>query len=157
MNKTVSDQGKDMNPSRIHIQVGHEMPLDQVVALYNSVGWLAYTTGAQRPALQKAIQNSTWVVTAWNGEKLIGLARGMSDDVSIFYLQDILIHPEYQRQGVGRKLLLNCMERFKHVRTKVLLTDDQERQRKFYESLGYKNTKELKLNVFVQIAGMEPE
>jgi hypothetical protein len=41
---------------------------------------------------------------------------------------------------------------------KVLLTDDEERQRAFYESLGYKNTKDLekiKLNAYVQIAGIE--
>ena len=43
---------------------------------------------------------------------------------------------------------------------KVLLTDDEERQKIFYESLGYKNTKDLKknpLNAYVQIAGRELE
>ena len=89
--------------------------------------------GGRRVCIQAAIQNSTYVLTAWSGEKVIGLARCMSDDVSIFYLQDILIHPEYQRQGVGRKLLLKCLERFEHVRMKVLLTDDEEQQRMFYE------------------------
>jgi hypothetical protein len=42
----------------------------------------------------------------------------------------------------------------------VLLTDDEERQKKFYESLGYKNTKDLKktpLNAFVKIPGRELE
>jgi GNAT superfamily N-acetyltransferase len=150
-----------MKSSLIDIKIGqHNLPFKQVIGLYNSVGWVNYTTEEQRPRLQEAIRNSTYVVTAWSGEKLIGLARCVSDDISIFYLQDILINPEYQRRGVGRSLLLKCLERFEHVRMKVLLTDDEERQRVFYESLGYKNTKDLKkvkLNAFVQIAGMELE
>ena len=142
----------------IEIKVGHNLPLEQVVDLYNSVGWIAYTTGEQRPKLRQAIQNSTYVVTAWSGEKIIGLARCISDDVSIFYLQDILVNPEFQNQGVGCRLLLNCLERFEHTRMKVLLTDDEPRQRAFYETLGYKNIKDLKkikLNAYVQIAGVE--
>ncbi|MFT3893021.1 MAG: GNAT family N-acetyltransferase [Anaerolineales bacterium] len=149
-----------MDVSSYTIKTGHELPFDQLVDLYNSVGWLAYTTEEQKPKLQQAIRNSTYVVTVWDREKMVGLARCISDDVSICYLQDILIHPDYQRQGIGRTLLANCLERFAHVRTKILLTDDEERQIKFYESLGYKNTKDLKkipLNAFVQISGMELE
>ena len=149
-----------MDSSAYTLKVGHELPLDQLVDLYNSVDWLAYTTEEQRPKLQEAIRNSTYVVTMWSGEKMVGLARCISDDVSICYIQDILIHPDYQRHGIGRKLLLNCLERFAHVRMQVLLTDDEERQLKFYESLGYKNTKDLKkmpLNAFVQITGRELE
>jgi len=142
------------------LKVEHDLPFDQVVALYISVGWLAYTTEEQKPDLQDAIRNSTYVVTVWIGDKLIGLARCLSDDVSICYLQDILINPTYQRQGIGRRLLINCLERFEHVRMKVLLTDDEERQKLFYESLGYKNTKDLKktlLNAYIQITGRELE
>jgi ribosomal protein S18 acetylase RimI-like enzyme len=150
----------NMNPDSIKLKTGSDIPLDEIVDLYNSVGWLAYTNDEQRPKLQEAIRNSTYVVTAWSNDKLVGLARCLSDDVAICYLQDILIDPEYQRQGIGRKLLHNCLERFAHVRMQVLLTDDEERQIKFYESLNYKNTKDLKktpLNVFVQIAGRELE
>ena len=141
-------------------KVGYDLPFDQVVELYNSVGWLAYTTDEQKPKLQEAIRNSTYVVTARSSERLIGLARCISDDVSICYLQDILIHPKYQGQGIGRELLANCLERFAHVRMKILLTDDEERQKMFYESLGYRNTKDLKkfpLNAYVQIADRELE
>lgn len=149
-----------MDTSTYTLKIGRDLPLDQLVDLYNSVGWLAYTTDEQKPKLQEAILNSTYVVTMRSGGKLVGLARCISDDVSICYLQDILIHPDHQRHGIGRRLLSNCLERFAHVRMQVLLTDDEERQKKFYESLGYKNTKDLKklpLNAFVQITGTELE
>jgi predicted GNAT family N-acyltransferase len=66
--------------------------------------------------------------------------------------------PIVNGSGIGRRLMENCLERFDHVRTKVLLTDDEERQHAFYKSLGYKNTRELKkipLNAFVQMNGID--
>jgi ribosomal protein S18 acetylase RimI-like enzyme len=138
--------------------IGPELPFEQVVALYNSVGWAAYTNEQEKPKLPLAIQNSTYVVSAWYEDQLIGLARCLSDDVSIFYLQDILVQPDFQHQGVGRQLLTNCLERFAHVRMKVLLTGNEAKQIKFYESMGYKNTKDLQqipLNAFVQVKGID--
>jgi ribosomal protein S18 acetylase RimI-like enzyme len=141
----------------VEIKVGADLPSDQVLALYDSVVWVAYTRGERRDKLEDAIRGSTYVVSAWVGDRLVGLARGLSDDVSVFYLQDILVHPDYQRQGIGRRLLRRCLARFEHVRSKVLLTDADERQLRFYESLGYSDTgrlKMLRLTTFVQIDGV---
>ena len=56
-----------------------------LVNLYRSVGWIAY---ANDPiGLKTAIQNSFYVATAWIGDDLVGLARCLSDDVHIAYLQ----------------------------------------------------------------------
>jgi ribosomal protein S18 acetylase RimI-like enzyme len=144
----------------IEIKVGKELSVEQMLALYDSVGWAAYTNEQNRAKLGTAVQNSTYVVSAWDGDNLVGLARGLSDDVSIFYLQDILVRPEFQGMGIGRELLKNCLERFSHVRTKMLLTDNQEKQLRFYESLGFKNTRHLSkvvMNAFVQMKGVRLE
>jgi GNAT superfamily N-acetyltransferase len=110
---------------------------EELVALYDAVGWTAYTRDPE--GLARAISNSTFVVTARDEEgSLVGLARGLSDDVSVFYLQDILVRPERQRRGVGRALLNACLDRFAHVRQKILLTDDDPAQLAFYESVGYR-------------------
>jgi GNAT superfamily N-acetyltransferase len=120
--------------------------------LYDSVGWETYTRSPE--TLVKAIGNSSIVVTARDERGgLIGLARGLSDDASIFYLQDILVRPELQRTGVGRRLLTVCLERYRHVRQKVLLTDDDVAQQRFYENLGYVNTTSFtgaSLNAYVR-------
>ena len=145
----------------IEIKYDKEINLVSLLDLYNSVNWLNYTNDENRGKLQDAIRNSSFVVSAWSeSNKLIGLARCISDDVSICYLQDILINPNFQRQGIGRKLLSNCLDRFKHVRTKLLLTDDEEKQRLFYESFGYMNTKDIKkftLNTFVIMEGISTD
>lgn len=129
---------------------------EAVLELYENVGWLKYTENPDN--LLKAIINSTYVVTIREGDKIIGLARCISDNISINYLQDILVHTDFQKKGVGRELLENCLKRFKHVRTHLILTDNEERQRKFYESLGYKNTKDIKmitLNCYVKMTDIE--
>ena len=136
-----------------NIKIGsNKLPLEKILDLYTSVGWTAYTDNPEQ--LMTAINNSTYVVSVTEDDKIIGLARSISDDISIHYLQDILIHSGYQKKGIGRLLLENCLERFKHVRTHMILTDDEERQQKFYESLGYINTKSLKkipLNCYVKM------
>ena len=131
-----------------------KLNMGAVVALYNSVGWSGYT---EKPLeLLSAISNSSYVVSCWDEQRLVGLARVISDDVSIMYLQDILVDSEYHRKGLGRKLLLRCLERYQHVRQKVLLTDDRVEQIAFYESLGFSSIKKLNktvLNCFIRIEG----
>lgn len=107
----------------------------EILSLYSSVGWTAYTKNPD--VLFQAIQNSSFVVSARSEDgKLVGLARTVSDDATICYLQDILVHPELQSAGVGRALFEQVMERYQHVRQTVLITDDEPRQRAFYESMG---------------------
>lgn len=149
-----------MDENSITLRTGHDIPFDQLVDLYNSVNWLAYTTGDAGPKLRDAIRNSSYVVTAWSGDTLVGLARCLSDGVSICYLQDILVRPDHQRLGIGRRLLTDCLERFANVRMQVLMTDDEERQKRFYESMAYRNTRDLKsitLNAFVRMPGRDLE
>jgi len=140
------------------IEVVESVDAGELVALYGAVGWSAYA--ADPEALAGAISRSTYVVTARQEGDLIGLARGLSDDISIFYLQDILVLPGWQRRGVGRALLSACLERFAHVRQKVLLTDDEDRQHRFYESMGYRDIRTITsagLRAFVQIEGLGPD
>jgi ribosomal protein S18 acetylase RimI-like enzyme len=127
-----------------------------ILDLYEAVNWTAYTKEPEQ--LKKAFQNSSLVQLAYVGDQLVGLSRSMSDEVSIHYLQDILVHPDHQHQGIGRILLTFTLDHYQNVRTHMILTDDEEKQLKFYESIGYKNTKDLKeipLNAFVKMAGVE--
>ena len=134
------------------VAVGDELSAEELVALYDAVGWTAYTRDPD--GLVRAVANSTIVVTARDPSgALVGLARGLSDDVSILYLQDVLVHPDHQRMGIGRRLVTTCLERYAHVRQKVLLTDDDPAQRRFYDHLGFVRTTEFDaapLNAYVR-------
>lgn len=129
------------------------IPFEKIVELYNAVGWSAYTDDLV--SLENAFENTSLVQLALSDEgDLMGLTRSISDGVAIHYLQDIIVHPDHQRKGLGRKLLESALDTYKNVRTHMILTDDEEKQLKFYGSLGYKNTKELvewPLNAFVRM------
>ncbi|WP_343038065.1 GNAT family N-acetyltransferase [Arthrobacter wenxiniae] len=109
-----------------------------MLELYGAVGWSAYTMDPQ--ALAAALRGSSTVVSARAGGQLVGLARVISDGATICYLQDILVHPGFQRLGVGRELAVRALDPYGKVRQKVLLTDDEPGQKPFYESLGYQET-----------------
>ena len=142
----------------VTIDVESSINPDELRELYSSVGWGAYT--ADVPGLHRAVENSDHVVTARHGSLLVGLARVLSDDVSIAYVQDILVRPDYQHQGIGTRLLQECLDRYAHVRSKVLMTDDLEMQHSFYRSMGFADTCDIEtvaLHTFVQMRGVTPD
>jgi ribosomal protein S18 acetylase RimI-like enzyme len=118
-----------------------DIDADELVGLYAAVGWTAYTKDPE--LLVAAVRGSTYVVAARRDGKLVGLARALSDGATICYLQDILVHPDAQRGGVGRALVTAVLEHFGPVRQQVLLTDDEPGQRAFYESLGFTEIRDL--------------
>lgn len=70
------------------------------------------------------------------GRRLVGLVRVVGDGASIAYVQDLLVHPDWQRRGIGARLLRDAMERFARVRQFLLLADDAPAPRAFYEAMG---------------------
>lgn len=133
-----------------------EVEFERIVKLYDSVGWVAYS---EKPAdLKSAFENSSYILIALENNDVIGVLRSLSDNVSVHHLQDILVSPSYQGKGLGRQLLKMALDHYAHVRTHLLLTDDEEKQHKFYESLGYKNVKAFTapvLNSFVKFKSFE--
>ena len=112
--------------------------LGAVVEVYRSVGWNTYADAPD--VLQAALAGSSRVVTARCAGTLVGLARVISDGATICYLQDVLVRPDAQRAGIGRRLVEAALAPYASVRQKVLLTDDEPAQRAFYESLGFSET-----------------
>ena len=114
--------------------------IDELINLYEDVKWIAYTNDVKQ--LKNAIDNSLKVWTAWDGDRLVGLARVVGDNYTIIYIQDILILEEYQNQGIGSKLLKLVLEQYKSVRQVVLMTDNTEKTIKFYQKNGMVKTSE---------------
>ncbi|EME8238850.1 GNAT family N-acetyltransferase [Enterococcus faecium] len=117
--------------------------IDEISELYKSVGWTHYTKDTAR--LEKAFEQSESLIKR-NGEgKIIGVVRWITDCATIAFIQDILIHPRYQRQGIGKALLHEVLEKitsYGPVQIE-LLTDDTEKTKKFYESVGFVQVKEM--------------
>lgn len=74
-----------------------------IIDLYNSSGINRPTTDKERIA--KMYLNSNLIVTAWNNEKLVGIARSLTDFCFCCYLSDLAVRKEYQKLGIGKKLI----------------------------------------------------
>ncbi len=81
----------------------HEVDLDQLATLFNAVGWERRTTNRER--LAQLVRGSLYVVSAWDGDRLVGFARAISDGASNAYISTVAVLPEYQKRGIGRELL----------------------------------------------------
>jgi GNAT superfamily N-acetyltransferase len=99
--------------------------------LFLSVEW---ESGKFPDRLQKGIRRSSRVVSAWEGKKLVGLVNCLSDDSMVVYVYYLLVRPEYQKQGIGRRLLETLFDEYKRVRQKVLIAHDP--QIGFYKKMG---------------------
>lgn len=120
--------------------------LKQLINLYQSVGWTAYT---EKPELlQQAVHNSLYVLGAFDHDQLIGLIRVVGDGLIIIYIQDLLVLPAYQNQGIGSTLINKVCKEFHHVRQQVLLTMEEPETRAFYEKNGFTSCDQGELVAF---------
>lgn len=80
-----------------------------IIDLYNSSGINRPTSANKRIAEMYA--NSNLVVTAWEEDKLVGIARSLTDFCYCCYLSDLAVRKEYQKYGIGKKLIALTNER----------------------------------------------
>lgn len=125
-----------------------ETDMRKIERLYHDAGWSAYTDDLS--TLKESLSQSLDVVTAWDGDELIGLIRTVGDGLTIIYIQDILVLKAYQRKGIGGLLMGEVLEKYKNVRQKVLLTEEAENVRHFYEKYGFQSCDKGKLVAFAK-------
>ena len=79
-------------------------PLTEIIIdLYNSSGINRPTSDKER--ITKMYLHSNLVVTAWDQDKLVGIARSLTDFCFCCYLSDLAVRKEYQKHGIGKKLI----------------------------------------------------
>lgn len=89
----------------IHYRLGNDLNLDEVIDLY-----AASTLGERRPINDRSrmdamLKNANLVVTAWDGNLLVGISRSLSDFSYATYLSDLAVRLSHQRAGIGKELI----------------------------------------------------
>jgi ribosomal protein S18 acetylase RimI-like enzyme len=89
----------------IEYRVGNGLEVDDVIELYR-----ASTLGERRPIDDRArfaemLKNANLVITAWDGDLLVGISRSLTDFSYITYLADLAVRVSHQRQGIGKELI----------------------------------------------------
>ena len=75
----------------------------QIIELYNDAQLPRPTHDPQR--MKAMFENSDLIVTAWVEDRLVGVARTITDWVWCSYLADLAVSPDYERSGIGKKLI----------------------------------------------------
>ena len=105
---------------------------EQVSRIFEAVKWGKRSSGD----IQEAFANSTASIYAYDGIRLVGFGRLVSDGVYYGSLYDIIVHPEYQKQGIGTmivdKLISSCSSFL------FLTLTATPGKSTFYDKLGFK-------------------
>ena len=108
-------------------------PMEDLQRLFLSVGW---ESGNYPDKLVRAMRNSTHVVSAWDGNRLIGLVRALDDGETVAFLHYLLVDPAYQGQHIGDELMKRVMAFFEnHLYVKIMPSDPKTIS--FYERYGF--------------------
>ena len=109
--------------------------LEDVLHLYQAVGWTNYTH--QPEMLDQALSHSLAIYVALDGDIVVGLIRLVGDGFSSVFVQDLIVLPSYQCQGIGSALMKEGLEDYKDVYQVQLVTEQTEKTLGFYRSMGF--------------------
>ena len=109
--------------------------INDVLHLYQAVGWTNYTHQPQM--LEQALSHSLAIYLALDGDAVVGLVRLIGDGFSSVFVQDLIVLPSYQRQGISSALMKEALGDYKDVYQVQLVTDQTEKNLGFYRSLGF--------------------
>ncbi len=109
--------------------------LEDVLHLYQAVGWTNYTD--QSEMLEQALSHSLVIYLVLDGDAVVGLIRLVGDGFSSIFVQDLIVLPSYQRQGIGSSLMKEALEDYKDAYQVQLVTEQTEKNVVFYRSMGF--------------------
>ncbi len=105
----------------------------QAEELFLSVGWLS---GRYPDRLYRALLASETVITAWDGDELVGLCRVLDDSAMMAYINYVLVRPSHQGQKIASRMLSIVKEKYKdYLYIEVMLEDKTKVP--FYEKNGF--------------------
>ena len=116
----------------IEIKETKEVNKEKIIELYQANKW----SSAEKPdLLYKALMNSDSLITAWDGNRLVGLGNAISDGYLVVYYPHLLVHPDYQGKGIGRMIVDRFQKKYENFHQQMLTADG--RAIDFYRKCGF--------------------
>jgi GNAT superfamily N-acetyltransferase len=117
---------------QVEICLSDQISSAEVVEIYKANGW----SSANKPEqLLAALRNSHSLVTARLDGRLVGIGNAISDGHLVVYFSHMLVHPAFQGQGVGRKMMAVMLQKYAGFHQQMLTADGKAIE--FYQSLGF--------------------
>lgn len=106
---------------------------EQVQQLFLSVNWMS---GQYPDKLYQALMHSSTVLTAWDGDKLIGLVRVLDDTAMLAVLHYVLVDPAYHGRGIAGKMIEMVKEKYKEF-LYIEGMPEESKNAPFYQKHGF--------------------
>ncbi|MGH2645030.1 MAG: GNAT family N-acetyltransferase [Chitinophagaceae bacterium] len=106
---------------------------DTIIEVYDSSGLNRPTKDKNR--ITEMYAHSNLVISAWDGEKLVGIARSLTDFCYCCYLSDLAVRKEYQKQGIGKELIRLTKEKIGEQTMLLLLSAPTAME--YYSKVGF--------------------
>jgi Acetyltransferases len=119
------------------------LPCKQLHELFTAVGW-SDEGEEMLDKFNQPFKGSNIVVSAWNGDKLVGCIRAISDKAVRSVIYDLAVLPEYQHKGIGKTLIKKCIEHYPNSEWVLGTTQNNVA---YYEKLGFKVHNEIFLRI----------
>lgn len=94
----------------IHYRRGNNLDLDEVITLYQSCSLGERRPVEDRQRIAEMLKHANLVFTAWEGNKLVGISRALSDFSFVTYLSDLAVSQDCQHQGIGKELIRHTQQ-----------------------------------------------
>ena len=89
-------------------KIDHNIPtLEEYKYLCESVGWTNYMNFE---VVETSLRNSIHCITVKENDQIVGMGRIVGDGAIYFYIQDIMVHPDYQKNGIGNVIMNTLVE-----------------------------------------------
>jgi predicted N-acetyltransferase YhbS len=121
--------------STIDFRFGNNLDLDQVIELYNASGLGERRPVDDRRIMSDMLHHANLVITAWDGELLVGIARTLTDFSYVGYLADLAVRASHQRRGIGIDLIQRTRQEMGPRSMLVLLSAPKAVE--YYPKIGF--------------------
>ena len=89
----------------IEYRVGNNLDIDAVIELYAASTLGERRPIGDRPRMAAMLRNANLVISAWDGDLLVGISRSITDFSYATYLSDLAVRVSHQRKGIGKELI----------------------------------------------------
>ena len=119
--------------------------VDEYYYLFDEVGWGSYDIEVSK----KALENTTYSVSVYDEEKIIGYGRLIGDGICFVYIHDVMVLPEYQHKKIGTKIMNKLLEKISEIKlenpyVRVYLGASKGKE-EFYKKFGFITREEADL------------
>lgn len=126
---------------QIEIKCVTSASLQDMIRLYKDAGWWQPSYDRDSGFLMEIVKNSALFAGAFQGNRMVGMGRALSDNVSDAYIQDVVVRKTHRGKGIGKKIIGLLVKRLEEKGVDWIGLVAEPDTNDFYKQLGFEPLK----------------